>query len=210
MMAGTITELKYQKRNNERVNIYLDGEYAFGLDAVEAARLHKGQILSDDQIAALKAQDDRNRAFDRSVRFLSYRPRSRTEVERYLQGKAIQADVVADVIARLERAGYIDDEAFARFWLENRERFKPRGQRALRYELRQKGVGDEVITRILSEMDDEASAWRAIEGRLSRWANLPGDEFRQKVVGHLSRRGFDYNTISLTLEKASQLIDTED
>ena len=209
-MAGTITELKFQKRNNERVNIYLDGEYAFGLDAVEAARLRKGQVLSDAEIVALQAQDERNRAFDRAVRFLSYRPRSRTEVERYLRGKAIEEDVVSDVIARLERAGYIDDEAFARFWLENRERFKPRGQRAVRYELRQKGVGDETITQVLSEMDDEAAAWRAIEGRLSRWANLPGDEFRQKVIGYLSRRGFDYNTISLTLEKAGQTVDTED
>jgi len=209
-MAGTITELKFQKRNNERVNIYLDGEYAFGLDAVEAARLRKGQVLSDAEIVALQAQDERNRAFDRAVRFLSYRPRSRTEVERYLRGKAIEEDVVSDVIARLERAGYIDDEAFALFWLENRERFKPRGQRAVRYELRQKGVGDETITQVLSEMDDEAAAWRAIEGRLSRWANLPGDEFRQKVIGYLSRRGFDYNTISLTLEKAGQTVDTED
>lgn len=209
-MAGTITGLEFQKRNNERVNIYLDGEYAFGLDAVEAARLRKGQILSDDEIASLKAQDDRNQAFDRSVRFLSYRPRSRTEVERYLRGKAIQADVISDVIARLERAGYIDDEAFARFWLENRERFKPRGQSALRYELRQKGVSDEIIGQMLSEVDDEASAWRAIESRLSHWADLPSDEFRKKVVGHLSRRGFDYNTISLTLEKASQIMDTGD
>ncbi len=209
-MAGIITGLKFQKRNNERVNIYLDGEYAFGLDAVDAAQLRKGQILSDDEIDSLKAQDARNQAFDRSVRFLSYRPRSRTEVERYLRGKAIQADVISDVIARLEHAGYINDEAFARFWLENRERFKPRGQRALRYELLQKGVSDEIIGQILSEMDDETSAWRAIEGRLSRWADLPDDAFRQKIVGYLSRRGFDYNTISLTLEKASQIIDTED
>jgi regulatory protein len=209
-MAGTITELKFQQRNKERVNIYLDGEYAFGLDAVEAARLHKGQVLSEAEIAELKAQDERNRAFDRAVQFLSYRPRSRIEVERYLRGKSIDEVVRDDVIARLERAKYLDDEAFARFWLENRERFRPRGERALRYELRQKGVSDEIIAHVLSDLDDEASAWRAVESRLSRWANLPGDEFRQKVVGYLSRRGFDYNTISLTLEKAGQVLDIKD
>jgi regulatory protein len=209
-MAGTITELKFQQRNRERVNVYLDGEYAFGLGAVEAARLHKGQVLSDAEIAGLKAQDERDRAFDRAVRFLSYRPRSRVEVERYLRGKAIDEVVIDDVIARLERANYLDDEVFARFWLENRERFKPRGQRALRYELRQKGVGDEIITQVLTEVDDEASAWRAVEGRLPRWANLPGEKFRQKVVGYLNRRGFDYSTISLTLEKASEILDIKD
>jgi regulatory protein len=209
-MAGTITELRFQQRNKERVNIYLDGEYAFGLDAVEAARLHKGQVLSEAEIAELKAQDERNRAFDRAVQFLSYRPRSRVEVERYLRGKSIDEVVRDDVIARLERAKYLDDEAFARFWLENRERFRPRGERALRYELRQKGVSDEIITQVLNDLDDEASAWRAVEGRLFRWAHLPDDEFRQKVVGYLSRRGFDYNTISLTLEKAGQVLDIQD
>jgi regulatory protein len=209
-MAGTITELKFQQRNKERVNIYLDGEYAFGLDAVEAARLHTGQVLSEAEIAELKAQDERNRAFDRAVQFLSYRPRSRVEVERYLRGKSIDEVVRDDVIARLERAKYLDDEAFARFWLENRERFRPRGEHALRYELRQKGVSDEIIAHVLSDLDDEASAWRAVEGRLSRWASLPGDEFRQKVVGYLSRRGFDYNTISLTLEKVGQVLDIKD
>jgi len=209
-MAGTITELKFQQRNKERVNVYLDGQFAFGLDAIEAARLRKGQVLSDAEIAALSAQDERQRAFDQAVRFLSYRPRSRAEVERYLRDKAIPGDVIADVIARLEGVSYLDDEAFARFWLENRERFKPRGQRALRYELRQKGVTDEIITRVLGESDDEASAWRAVESRLSRWAGLPADEFRKKVVGYLSRRGFGYDTIASTLDKAGQLLDVED
>jgi regulatory protein len=209
-MAGTITALKFQKRNKERVNVYLDGEYAFGLQAVEAARLRKDQVLSDAEIAELKARDERNQAYDRTLRFLSYRPRSRVEVERYLRGKAVTEKVIGDTVVRLEQANYLDDEAFARFWVENREQFRPRSQRALRYELRQKGVSDEIITLVLSDRDDEAAAWRAIEGRLSRWANLPRDEFRQKALGYLSRRGFGYGTISLTLEKAFEALNFED
>lgn len=209
-MAGIITDLRFQRHSKERVNVYLDREYAFGLDAVEAAQLRKGQVLSDAEIAALKAQDERNRVFERAVRFLSYRPRSQVEVERHLQRKDVAEDVIGDVIVRLQRDKYLDDEEFARFWLENRERFRPRGRRALRYELRQKGVSDEIITRLLDEVDDEAAAWRAVEGRLTRWAHLPGGEFRQKVAGYLSRRGFDYSTISVTLEKACQTLDIED
>ncbi len=209
-MTGTITALKFQKRNKERVNVYLDGEYAFGLQAVEAAQLRKGQALSDAEIAELKARDERNQAFDRSLRFLSYRPRSRVEVERYLRGKAVAEEVIADIIARLEQAKYLDDEAFARFWVDNREQFRPRSQRALRYELRQKGVSDEIISLVLSDRDDEVAAWRAIEGRLPRWANLPRDEFRQKALGYLSRRGFSYSTISLTLEKAFETLNIGD
>ncbi len=209
-MAGTITALTFQRRNRERVNVYLDGEYAFGLDALEAAQLHKGQVLADAEIAALTAQDERSRAFNRSVRFLSYRPRSRTEVERYLRGKAIAEEVVVDVVARLEQSDYLDDEAFARFWVENREQFRPRSRRALRYELRQKGVSEEIIDSVLRDLDDEAAAWRAVEGRLSRWANLPSSEFRQKLAGYLNRRGFDYSTISLTLSRARQVFNIED
>ena len=209
-MAGTITALKFQKRNKERVNVYLDGEYAFGLNAIEAARLCKGQVLSDAEITTLKAEDEQNRAFDQAVRFLSYRPRSRVEVERYLSGKGFVGELVANVVTRLEHANYLDDEAFARFWVENRERFKPRSQRALRYELRQKGVSNQIIARVLNGLDDEAAAWHAVEGRLSRWANLSREELRKKVTGYLSRRGFDYGTIVLSFERVCQVLKIED
>jgi regulatory protein len=209
-MAGTITALKFQKRNKERVNVYLDGEYAFGLNAIEAARLCKGQVLSDAEITTLKAEDEQNRAFDQAVRFLSYRPRSRVEVERYLGGKGFVGELVANVVARLEHANYLDDEAFARFWVENRERFKPRSQRALRYELRQKGVSNQIIARVLNGLDDEAAAWHAVESRLSRWTNLPREELRKKVTGYLSRRGFDYGTIALSFERVCQVLKIED
>lgn len=209
-MAGTVTALKFQKRNEERVSVYLNGEYAFGLTAIEAARLHKGQVLSDSEISALKTQDEENRAYDRALNFLSYRPRSRMEVERYLRGKRVDEEVVADVLLRLEQARYVDDETFAHFWVENREQFRPRSRRALRYELRQKGVSNAIIDRVLSSIDDEAAAWRAIEGRLGRWADLPSDRFRQKVMGYLSRRGFGYSIISLTVEKALRTLDAEE
>jgi regulatory protein len=209
-MAGTITALQFQKRNKERVSVYLDGTYAFGLDAMEAAHLHKGQVLSDEEIAALRAQDERQRAFNLALRFLSYRPRSRTEVQRYLRDKALPDKVVQDVLLRLERTEYVDDEAFARFWVENREQFRPRSQRALKYELRQKGVGDVIIDKVLRDLDDEAAAWRAVEGRLHHWANLPADELRQKLMGYLNRRGFDYATVTVTFEKALQFLSVED
>lgn len=208
-MAGTVTSLKFQQRNPERVSVYLDGEYAFGLAAVEAARLRKGQILSDAEIATLKAQDELSRAFDQAVRFLSYRPRSRGEVERYLRGKAVPQPAIAEVVARLEQAGYLDDAAFARFWVEDREQFKPRSQYALRYELRQKGVSDAIIAQTLGDLDDEAAAWQAIASRLPRWANLPSEQFRQKVAGYLGRRGFGYGIISAILKKAYQSVEKD-
>ncbi len=209
-MAGIITALKFQKRNKERVNVYLDGEFAFGLGAVEAAHLHKGQVLSDAEITVLKTQDEHNRAFNQALRFLSYRPRSRLEIERYLRDKSIPETVIDDVIARLEQSQYLDDEAFARFWVENRDQFRPRGERALRYELRQKGISDAIIMEVLGNLDDEAAAWHAVKGCLRQWAGLPAEEFRRKVAGYLSRRGFGYDTVSVILTKASRSLNIED
>jgi len=209
-VAGTITALKFQQSNKERVNVYLDGEYSFGITAIEGARLRTGQVLSDAEITALRVLDERHRAFDRSVRFLSYRPRSRAEVERYLRRKGIAEEVIADVIERLDRARYLDDETFARFWVENRDQFKPRSRHALRYELRQKGVGNHIIDPVLADIDEEVAAWRAVEGRLSRWAGLPRDALRRKVTGYLSRRGFSYEIINLIFQKACETLNIED
>jgi regulatory protein len=207
---GTITALRFQKRNKERVNVYLDGKYAFGLTAIKAAGLHNGQVLSDANINALKVQHQQDQAFDRAVRFLSYRPRSRVEIERYLRRNESDDAVLSDAMDRLEQAGYIDDEAFARFWVDNRQRFRPRGQRALGYELRQKGVSSHTIATALDDLDDEKAAWQAVEGRLPRWKDLTDEQLRRKVAAFLQRRGFDYEVIHLAYQKLYQTLHASD
>jgi regulatory protein len=209
-VTGTITALESQQHDRERVSVYLDGEYAFGLASIEAAHLRCGQTLSDAEIAALKALDQRHQVFEQAVRYLRYRPRSRAEVEHYLHRKHTAEDVLCDVLVRLEQAGYLDDKAFAQFWVENRQRFRPRSQRALSYELRHKGLDHQVVADALSAQDDEAAAWQAIESRLPRWSALSADDLRRKVAGFLSRRGFGYETINHTFRKVCQILRTTD
>jgi len=200
-MAGTITKLVFQRRNRERVNVHLDGRYAFSLPAIEAAKLKRGQFLSDAEIARLRALDERQRAYERVLRLLAHRPRSEAEVRRYLKRKGTPPDVVAAVIERLSREGYLDDVAFARFWVENRERFNPRGPWALRQELRQKGLAEPLIEEALAGLDSEASAYRAALRRLKRWLGLEYADFRRAVGSYLRRRGFDYETIQAVVER---------
>ncbi len=201
-MAGTITALKIQKRNKERVNLFLDDEYAFSLTVLLAATLKKGQYLSDAEIEQLKYSDERRKAYNHAIRFLGFRSRSQTEMERYLHDKGYSPDVVTDTVNRLLHEQYLDDEAFARSWLENRERFRPRGQQALRYELKQKGIADEVIETVLADLDEETLAWTAVEGKLRLWRNLEKVDFKKKVMGFLSRRGFDYEVSHRVLNRA--------
>lgn len=191
-MAGTITALVVQKRNKQRVNVYLDGDFSFGLPLTEAARLRKGQYLSDEEIEALKARDDAESAYERALKFLSYRPRSSDEVRRNLREHGAPTWAIDEALERLERAGLVNDGEFARFWIENRQQFKPRSPQALRYELRSKGVADRVIDEALAGLDAEALAYDAARGYLRRLRSADSDGFRRKLGNFLTRQGFAY------------------
>jgi regulatory protein len=189
-MPGKITALEAQQRNKERVNVYLDGEYAFSLSLIEAARLRRDQVLTDAEIADLKARDTVERAFDRAARFLSYRPRSISEIRQNLKAAGIEAPAIDRAIERLEAMGYVDDLAFARYWVQNRDEFRPKGPLALRQELKQKGVSSDVIAQALDEVDFADAAYRAAQQQAARWQTLDPRRFREKMLPFLARRGF--------------------
>ncbi len=202
-MAGKITALVAQKRNKERVNVYIDGEFAFGLALIEALKLKKGQVLTDEDITRLKSLDEIEVAHQRALNFLSYRPRSMQEVARNLKDskKEFSAYTIDTVLERLERSGLVDDAAFARFWVENRANFSPRSARALRYELRQKGVSDRVIDAALDALNEDTAAYQAAQSRANRYATADEETFRKKLGGFLSRRGFSYATVRDALDR---------
>jgi regulatory protein len=191
-MAGIITRLVYQKRNKNRVSIFLDDAYAFSLPDVLASSLQLGQHLDDEEIACLRAQDDRQRAMDKALRLLARRPRSSHEIDDALKQSDISTDIREQVIARLEEMDYLDDREFARWWVENRTEFNPRSIRALQQELYQKGISSSIITEALALLDDDTLAVAAGRQRAYRWQHLPRAEFDKKMLGFLQRRGFSY------------------
>jgi regulatory protein len=200
-MAGKITTLRFQKRNKDRVNVYIDGQFAFGLAAIEAARLRVGQTLSDDDVARLRVRDEVERAYGRALNFLSYRPRSEAEVRRNLRKKDVEDEVVEVVVERLTRAGLVDDREFARYWVENRLQFNPRGARALRHELRGKGIPDAIIAEALADLDEEVAARQVAEAGARRLAHLEPRDFRRKLGAYMARRGFSYAVIEPLIEE---------
>lgn len=192
-MSGQITALKVQKRNRERVNVYIDGKFAFGLAAIEAVHLRVGQELSAADIARLKEKDEVEVAYERALHFLSYRPRSVAEVRQHL-AKKFDARAVEAAVARLQRADLLNDREFVRFWIENRDTFRPRGSRVLRYELRQKGVADALIDELLAEYDQEDAAHRAALAQVQKLVRrYDTDEVRSRLLAFLNRRGFPYS-----------------
>lgn len=193
-MPGVITRLTYQQKNHQRVNVYLDGAFAFALPDAVAARIKIGQHLNDDDIARLRDADTEAKAFARALRLLAARPRSQVEISSHLQRAGFSDDVIGQVSDRLQRAGYLDDDAFVQWWIENRAAFSPRGAQALRQELAQKGVSRDLIDAALLPLDAGAQALAAGRPRAERWSQLPQPDFYQKMLGHLQRRGFDYPT----------------
>ncbi len=136
--------------------------------------------------------------YEVAVRYLASRPKSVAEIARHLRGKRYTDADVARAIDRLRAQRYVDDEAFARYWVEQRERFKPRGDRALKSELLAKGVARDVIDVVLGERApdaDVALAKRALSRPLTRWATLSAPERKRKIHQYLAARGFDYGTI---------------
>ena len=193
-----------QQRNKERVNVYLDGKFAFGLAAIVGARLKVGQALSDEEVGRLQALDEVEVAYNKTLNYLAYRPRSRAELERYLKGKKVSEEAGAAVIERLGRAQLINDEDFARYWVENREQFAPRGKRALRSELRQKGLSDSDVQAAVADVDEERSAYEAARKRAAHMAALDREIFYRRLSGFLQRRDFGYDVVKRVVSRLWQ------
>jgi regulatory protein len=191
-MAGKITALKVQKKDRDRVSVYLDDRFGFGLPAIVAASLRLGQFLSDAEIEAYQEQGDIEAAYGQVLDYLAYRPRSSSEVTAYLRKRGLPAGGIEAVCSRLERAGLLDDQEFARFWVQNRERFHPRGAHALRYELQRKGVSAEIVDEALASLDSSASAYHAASQKARQLSHLDRSTFERKLVEYLGRRGFEY------------------
>jgi len=191
-MGRKISALKVQKRNPRRVNVYLDDEFAFGLERTAAAWLKIGQDLSDEKIAQLQREDEGEKAYLRALKLLSYRPRSEAEVRKKLEQHSVPESMIVEVLERLRRSGLIDDARFARDWTENRSEFRPRSRRALTIEMRQRGVDNDAITQAVTGLDDESLAYQAAMKYCRRLNGLEWQDFRQKLIGFLARRGFSY------------------
>lgn len=191
-----ITAIVVQKKHPNRVNIHLDGEFAFGLARITAAWLRIGQELDEKKIEQLQAEDARERALQQSLLFLSYRARSETEIRQNLRKHEIPETVIDETLERLRRDGLANDGQFASAWVENRSTFRPRSRRMMALELRQKGLDDESMKSALDAVDDEALAYEAARKRAPRLKGLEWNEFRKKLSDFLARRGFSYSVVA--------------
>jgi regulatory protein len=210
LAKGIVTALEVQKRDKERVNVFIDGEFAFGLNVLDAARLRKGQVLAEAEIAALREADAVVQAVNTAAHFLSYRPRSTAEIRRNLKEKDVAEAVIDAAIEKMTGMGYLDDAAFARYWVDNRSQFKPLSHRALRQELRQKGLADAVIDEALGEQSESDLAYKAATTQLRKLRSRTEAAFKTKMNAFLQRRGFSYSTTQDVVRRLIESLETDD
>lgn len=208
MPAGTITALRAQVNDPQRVNVFVDGEFVLGvsLETIAKAALYVGKAISAEEYARLEQIESGSKAFHAALRLLEARPRSAAELRERLVRKEFASEAITAAVARLTELGLIDDAAFAQFWVENRQTYRPRGASALRDELRRKGVAADVAAAVLADQtltgDEAGRALTLARAALRKYAgSADRTAFARRMGGYLQRRGFGFEVIRPILDQ---------
>jgi regulatory protein len=212
--SAKITALKVQVRDKSRVNVYVDGSYSFSLDITQVADLgiKTGNTYTQEQLSELENESQYGKLYTRALEYALTRPRSKKEMRDYLYRKTrdtrtkegairkgVSPELTIRVFDRLEAKGYIDDEKFARFWVENRNVRKGSSMRRLASELGAKGISTSIVEEVLqaTERSDLDELQKMIQKKSKRY----DDE--KKLIAYLARQGFRYDDIKEALDEAS-------
>ena len=210
-----ITALQVQANNPDLMNIFADGQFLMGANAliVLTMKLGVGQELTPGLLEELRQEEATQKALDRALNYLSFRPHSREEMRRYLRKKETPPELIDGVLERLDRMDLINDESFATFWIESRERFSPKGAQAIKNELRMKGVERDVVDEMVSDEQDDELALRAARKKaqqLVRQPDIDFNTFRTRLGPFLQRRGFSYAVSKSTVKALWEELQGED
>lgn len=210
-----ITALKIQARDKDRVNVFVDGKYRFSLDITQVAELgiKNGAEYSEEELVELENESQFGKLYTRSLEYALVRPRSQRELKDYLYRKTrdtrtktgdikkgVSKELTERVFQRLSDKGYLNDEKFARFWVENRNVRKGTSLRKLQSELQGKGVESSIIQRVLGE--SERTDIDELRKIIAKKARRYDDE--QKLMMYLARQGFRYDDIKEALRSDSE------
>jgi len=204
-----VTAIKPQK-NKKRVNIYLDGKFAFGIDLENLVKfkIKEGNFIEESEIEKIIGAAESQKIWDKLLRFSALRPRSEKEIEDWYKKKNVPESLRKKYLDKLKYLDFVDDSKFAKFWIEQRLSFKPKPVSILKQELRQKGVKQETIDEVLSDfkIDELKQAKNLLEKNQSRWKRLTPDQFKKKASGFLLRKGYNWEIV----KEALSLFDEND
>ena len=200
-----------RKGRNKRVNVYLDDEFAFSLEADVAVQegLRVNQELTPERVEEIASSNNYRRCYNAAALILTYRPRSEPELRNKLLEKGYPDTSIDQVLSRMKEQGLVNDNTFAEFWKENRDTFSPRSQWLTAQELRRKGVSEEIITRVVGTIDDEDAAYRAARKKARNLPRYDYQNFYRRLGDYLQRRGFSFDVIKVTVKRLWEELEQE-
>lgn len=196
-----ITEIKKQKRNRNRVSIFIDGKYGFSLDYSTLARsnLNIGDEVTDEEKERLFKKDEFSRTRDYAYTLLSYRDRSEYELKRRLFEKGFHSEVIGEALTFLKDQGLVDDRNFVKKWVDNIIMSRPMGKMKVVYDMRQKRVNEDIIKEVCDEKlgfeTETFLARTAAEKRMNVLTGYSQDVIRKRLHTFLRNRGFNFEII---------------
>lgn len=211
-----ITRIEPQKKNPKRRLIYLDDQFAFGLDQETVYRygLKEGERLTQKRINEILESEQKRKAKETAFNYLSYRARSEKEIKEKLKKKEFPETIIDEVISDLKRLNLVDDFEFAALWIKDRLEHKPKGERVLKLELAKKGIKKEIIQKALEEFypskDNEIEiASELVSKRKKRYKDLDKRVAQKRLFSFLLRRGFSYEVAREVLSDWGEMKETE-
>jgi regulatory protein len=206
-VAGKITKIELQKKNKHRYSIFIDDEYAFGVEAdvLIHHNLASDKYLSDNEIDEILADDEQKRAKEQAFRYLSNRDHSEKELKQKLKRKGFSDQAIDKVIPDLKNLQFLNDKKFAELFARNRILQKPIGQRQLEFDLKQKGIQnsiiEETLVKIYSEFNEAELARRLAVKRIQQLRGKTPIQIKRKTADFLLRRGFEWEIVREIIEE---------
>jgi regulatory protein len=200
---GKITRIEQQKKKKNRVNIYIDGAFSLGLykDTVIKFHLYENKEITSDEVSLIKDFEATTDAKEKARNYISYRERSEKEIKDYLKNKGIKEEVSKKILSDFKKASLIDDHRFAAMWIKDRNKNNPKGNFALKMELKNKGIEEAEIEDLLKCVDEKQNAQKALEKAFRKYGKKKTS--KKKILEYLKRRGFEIQT---ALEVLNELL----
>jgi regulatory protein len=212
-----ITSIAIQAKNKNRVNVSVDGKYRFSLDVFQVGDLglKTGKEYTEEELDALETESQFGKLYARAMEYCMMRPHSAREVRDYLYRKTrttkvksrstgevsdrpgVSQEIANRVFDRLLEKGYVDDEKFTRYWVENRKQRTGISSRKLAAELMSKGVPREIIETFTkaSERNDLDEIMKTIERKRRKYQD------DNKLIAYLLRQGYSYDDVKVAITK---------
>lgn len=203
-----ITKIVRQKRDKSRVSVFIDEEFAFGLDEAQllALHIHIGEELGPERRRELEQGALLSSAKNTAQRYLGRSMRTSQEVRKKLKEKEYPQATIESVIEWLTGYGFLNDAEYARAYIRTQQRLKPSGRSRLFQDLLRKGIAREMAEDALSEYVDDASdyntALELAQTYVRKNARIEPEKLKQRLVGFLQRRGFRGNDVFRAISEA--------